>query len=346
MAILIFIDAPDPDNFMLVKAIFALFLGEDVKVVLTGRPVRFNANKSHQLWQWDLESSRMAQEASAARLKNFMRNLGVKVVEVYDGGIAPRTLVPHSVHFQEYYKFLDVDPLAAIRYTELSPQEELVEWILSRNDPVKVVVGGPMTGLRQVIERNPAVADKITEIHAMFATWGTKTLMDFGGEPRGAQQFNVACDPVSAHFILKGLKCPIYLMPSEVTRHAPIGFANVQALRDALPNNAGVNKLLALYAIWYDAAIRPRQDKNPEEMIYIHDIVSAFSLDAKLRNGIYDVVPIAVEEVPYLPDDRANWGTVRMRILKPDEPTNVYAAKGFVLNGELLYLKTLRDIFR
>jgi len=344
MPVLVFIDAPDPDNFVLVKGVHALFPDEDVKVALTGRPVRFNANKNHQLWQWDLESSRMAQEASAARLKNFMRNLGIGICDVYDGGIAPRTLVPHWLHFQEYYKFLDVDPLAALRYTELSPQEELVEWMLDQKS-VKVVVGGPMTGLRQVIERCPPVANVIAEVHAMFATWGTATLMDFGGEPRGAQQFNVACDPVSAHFILKGLKCPIYLMPTEVTRHPPIGFRTVQALREALPNNAGVNKLLLLYAIWYDAAIRPRQEKNPDEMIYIHDLVSAFSLDAGLRAAIYDVVPI-IAEVPYLPHEHAMWGTVQMRMAEPAETTNVYAAKGFVPGGEKLYLRTLHNIFQ
>ena len=86
MPILICIDAPDPDNFALVKGVKVLFPDEDVKVMLTGRPVRFKAKKDCQLWEWDYESSRMAQEASAARLKNFMRNLGVSVCEVYDGG--------------------------------------------------------------------------------------------------------------------------------------------------------------------------------------------------------------------------------------------------------------------
>ena len=345
MPILICIDAPDPDNFALVKGVKVLFPDEDVKVMLTGRPVRFKAKKDCQLWEWDYESSRMAQEASAARLKNFMRNLGVSVCEVYDGGIAPRTLVPHWIHFQEYYKFMDVDPLAALRYTELSPQQDLIDWIFEQRDLLKVVVGGPMTGLRQIIERCPPVADMISEVHAMFATWGIVELMDLDWEPRVAQQFNVACDPMSAHFILKGLKCPVYLMPTEVTRHPPIGFRTVQALREALPNNAGVNKFLALYAIWYDAAIRPRQEKNPDEMIFIHDLVSDLSLGEKLRNSIYDVTPVVVDEVPYLPSDRTIWGTVRMRIPEGAEKTNVYAAKGFLPGGEKLYLKTLYEIF-
>ena len=344
MDIVAFIDVPDPDNFVLVKGAAALFPDATIKIALTGRPVRFNADKSHQTWQWDYESSRMAQEASAARLKNFMRNLGVKVVDVYDGGIAPRTLVPHWIHFQEYYKFLDVDPLAALRYSELSPQEELVEWMLGRK--CHVVVGGPMTGLRQVVERHPAVADSIAEIHAMFATWGRVELMNFGDNARGAKQFNVACDPLSAHFVLKGLACPIYLMPTEVTRHPAIGFRNVQELRGKLPNNAGVNKLLALYAIWYDAAVRPRQDANPDEMIYIHDLVAAFSLVRELRETIYDVIPTIVEHVPHLPSESDQWGIVQMRPALATETTNIFAAQGFKPNGDVAYLSAMHDIFR
>ncbi len=344
MSIVIFIDAPDPDNFVLIKAIHALFPDDEMKVALTARPVKFYATKDHKTWEWDYQSSRMAQEASAARLKNFMKNLGVSVVDVYDGGIAPRTLVPHFIHFEEYYKFWDVDPIAALRYTELSPQEELVRFMLSRE--CKVVVGGPMTGLRQVIERNPEVAKKITEIHAMFATWGNVALMDFGGPPRGAQQFNVACDPMSANFILKGLSCPIYLMPTEVTRNSLIGFQNVQELRKALPVTAGVNKMLNMYLFWYDAAVKPRQDKNPEELIYIHDLVSAFSLKTELREKIYSVEPTIIESVPCLPNESSEWGIVKMRLAKKREKTNIFTATGFKEGGEKLYLEALYNVFK
>lgn len=341
-SVIVFIDAPDPDNFVLVKAAAALFPGCEMKIALTGRPVRFNSTREHANWHWDLQSSRMAQEASAMRLRNFMRNLGVRVTEVYDGGIAPRTLVPHWIHFAEYYKFLDVDPLAALRYSELEPQEELVEYMLSHE--CLVLVGGPMTGLRQVIERNPEVAEHISEVHAMYATWGNVSLMDFGAGPRGAMQFNVACDPASAYGILKGLRCPIYLMPTEVTRHVPVGFSNVQALRNALPKNGGVDKLMLLYAVWYDAAVKPRQEKNPEEMIYIHDLVSAFSAVPDLRNGMYSVLPTVIDAVPHLAHERDEWGVVKMHVALPGETTNVFVATGFKEGGERLYLETLYDI--
>lgn len=342
--ILAFIDAPDPDNFVLLAAVAKRFPDAEMNVVLTGRPVRFNADKSHPLWDYDMESSHMAQEASAVRARNFMRHFGVRIPRIYDGGIAPRTLVPHWVHFAEYYKFRDVDPLAALRYSELEPLEDLIREILTRkDDSVAVVVGGPMTGLDQMITRCPEVVSKFAEVHAMFATWGNVELMDMGGPPRGAKQFNTACDPSGAHRILMGLPCPVYLMPTEVTRVQEIGFLNAQKLREALPQNRGTNALYALYALWYDAAVRPRQQKNPAELIFIHDVVSAFSLDSELREQIYDVVPIEITSVPHLPNEAAKWGEVLMR--PADTPTNRFAAKGLKPGGAEIYLQTLHDLF-
>lgn len=351
--ILAFVDAPDPDNFVQLIALHKLYPQAHVHVVLTGRPVRFGATKEHQTWEWDGQSSRMAQEASAARIKNFLRHFGVSVTRVFDGGIAPRTLVPHHIHFAEYYKFLDVDPLAAIRHSELEPQEELVKILLTLPEAsVPVAVGGPMTGLHQLIVRCPDVVKSFKEVHAMFATWGSVSLMQFDDKPRGAVQFNAACDPQAAHAILKGLTCPIYLMPTEVTRVKEIGFENAQKLREALADNAGTRALYNLYALWYDAAVLPRKAKTPDEQIYIHDLVAAFSLNEELRRAIYNVVPVEIVSVPHLPNEAAGWGTVVMKSLLPadastDAPapvSNVYAAVGLTPGGAAKYLETLKSV--
>jgi inosine-uridine nucleoside N-ribohydrolase len=346
--ILAFIDAPDPDNFVQLLALIRLNPNAELAVVLTGRPVRFGATKDHKTWEWDYQSSRMAQEASAVRARNFLKNFGVSIVKVYDGGIAPRTLVPHWVHFAEYYKFLDVDPLQAIRHSELEPQEDLVKLILSYPEAsVKVAVGGPMTGLRQVIERNPEIISRFKEVHCMFATWGNVALMQFDDKPRGALQFNVACDPLSSNFILMGLDCPIYLMPTEVTRVKEIGFVNAQALREILPDNKGTRALYNLYALWYDAAVKPRQDKNPDELIFIHDVVAALSLDEPTRNAIYNVVPVSIVSAPCLPSkaEIGDWGKVEMKKRKKVNSARPrYAAVSLTEGGAAKYLETLRKI--
>ena len=342
--ILSLVDAPDPDNFVQQVALHKLNPGATIHVALTGRPVKFNAQPEHKTWEWVVRDSRMAQEVSAMRMRNFLKHFGVNVSRVFDGGIAPRTLVPHHIHFEEYYRYLDVDPLAAIAYSELDPQEELVKLLLACPEKsVKVAVGGPMTGLYQLIVRNPEVASRFKEIHAMFATWGKVELMQFGDKPRGALQFNAACDPQAAHAVLTGMDVPIYLMPTEVTRVKEIGFANAQALRQALPANRGTGALYMLYAAWYDAAVKPRQDKDPNELIYIHDVVAAFSLDAELRKAIYKVVPIETPIVPHLPNEKADWGKVIMK--ETTGESKLFAATGLTEGGAAKYLETLRRIF-
>ena len=346
--ILAFIDAPDPDNFVQLVALSRLNPDADVHVALTGRPVRLDATRDHQNWQWDPRDSRMAQEASAARVKNFLKFFGINVVKVYDGGIAPRTLVPHWIHFAEYYKFLDVDPLLALRHSELDSQEDLAKLVLSLPEKsVSVAVGGPMTGLHELIVRCPEVQSRFREVHAMFATWGNVELMQFGDTPRGALQFNVACDPVAAASVLLGLECPVYLMPTEVTRVAEIGFLNAQKLRASLPDNEGTRALYHLYALWYDAAVKPRQDKNPAELIFIHDLVAALSLDEELRNSIYEVTPVRITSVPHLPHEHKDWGKVLMKKSRRSASTSHqrFAALSLKQDGAQKYLATLHRIF-
>lgn len=347
--IVAFVDAPDPDNFLLLIALCKLNPDAEVHVVLTGRPVRFGASKEHATWQWDQQSSIMAQEASALRIKNFLRHFDVPqsvTARVFDGGIAPRTLVPHFVHFAEYYKFFDVDPLAAIRHSELESQEELAKLILALPEKsVEVVVGGPMTGLYQLMVRCPDVVSRFKEVHAMFATWGNVELMQFGDKPRGALQFNVYCDPQAAHSVLMGLPCPVYLMPTEVTRVKEIGFQNAQALRAALPDTPGTRALYNLYALWYDAAVKPRQDKNPDELIFIHDLVAALSLSPALRKEIYHVVPVRICSVPHLPNEAADWGKVVMKQTRNGKTVNRFAATRLTAGGAAAYHAVLKRIF-
>lgn len=341
-----FVDAPDPDNFAQIIALFKLNPDAEIYICLTGRPVRFGASRDHATWQWDPQSSLMAQEASALRVKNFLRHFGINVTRVFDGGIAPRTLVPHHIHFAEYYKFFDVDPLQAIRHSELESQEELAKLILAQPEgSVEVAVGGPMTGLYQLMVRCPQVLSRLKEIHAMFATWGDVALMQFDDKPRGALQFNVACDPQAAHAVLMGVPCPVYLMPTEVTRVKEIGFVNAQALRAALPDTPGTRALYNLYCAWYDAAVAPRQAKDPNELIFIHDLVAALSLNAELRNKIYDVQPIRITSVPHLGTESGDWGKVIMKKTRKGPSVNRFAARTLRPGGAEVYLETLKRIF-
>jgi len=81
-----------------------------------------------------------------------------------------------------------------------------------------------------------------------------------------------------------------------------------------LPNTPANQKLYNLYAIWYDAAVKPRGDR-----IYIHDVCSAFALyDYESDGGpmddgdaIYEFMNVDCT-IPHLANQE-NWGTITMK---------------------------------
>lgn len=332
MNIINFIDAPDPDNFVQLLAARRAFPDARQYCALTGRPVSLDADKDTPKWLWNEKESRLAQAVSAQRILNFTEEYGFGLYP-YDGGVAPRTLVPHHLHFKEYYKFDDVDPLMGVA-NQMLEQEYLVE-LLGEED-FYAVVGGPMTGLAQCLARNPEIADKCKGVFAMFGTWGDVDLMSLDDKPRGALQFNVACDPFAAHMVLTGLNCPIYMIPSECTRVEEISFEDSEAFADfASPGNKG---LVNLYHKWYEAACKPRGER-----IYIHDVCSAFALYDDLMfdpvmspESTYKFEPVHVE-VPHLPRDRKKWGTMT---IQKTATSNVFCATEVDTERYMYLLKT------
>ena len=105
----IFVDCPDPDNFVLV--VCAALLRGARHVVLTGRPANFNVasrpfNPRTCARTPDEvdgpEDGRSALRASAAHLRRFARSQGIVDLRLYDGGVAATALVAHAEHVHEY----------------------------------------------------------------------------------------------------------------------------------------------------------------------------------------------------------------------------------------------------
>jgi len=329
--VLVAIDAPDPDNLALLRVAQTMFGADNILgVLLTGRPINFKATKETPIEEWDYNHSRTALLASAARLKNFLRGYGNGTsLEVFDGGIAPRTLVPHWLHFLDYYRFLDVDPLQAICVPELDSLEKLA-LILSEHN-FDVLVGGPMTGLARLLQRFPELHNYITSVHAMYATLGNVDLMNFGDKPRGAKQFNVACDPFAGRYVTEALDCPFYFVTSDCTRQDAIGFATPTMLRQHLADTPGNKRLVDLYTIWFANAVEPRK-----EIIYIHDVCSAVSA-SPFRNEVYEFTPMRITSFPHLPGEKDDWGKIEF---VPDANSNIHVATA--LNSPKKYLNILK----
>jgi hypothetical protein len=335
---LLAVDAPDPDNLALLRMSQTMFGEENILgVLLTGRPINFDASRDNKVptTQWNYDHSRVALKASAARLKNFIRGYGSNI-DVFDGGIAPRTLVPHHVHFKDYYMFMDNDPLRSVCVSELDPIEGLSAKIADQE--FSVLVGGPMTGLATLLQRFPDVASQISSVHAMYGFLGLEgnnKLMSFGEEPRGAVQFNVACDPFAGKYVVDALDCPMYFVTTDCTKREEIGFQTPSELTKCLEDTPGNRMLGQLYNIWFANAIEPRK-----EIIYIHDVCAAMSA-SEHGTEIYGFTPMAVSRFPTLPQEKKDWGVMEFR---PDESSNIHVSTE--LRSPELYRKLLNEQLR
>ena len=336
---LIAMDSPDPDNLALAEMAMNLYGKENIYgVLLTGRPINFDATKETSIGDWNYDHSRLALKASASRIKNFLRAYDADAdddahVDVFDGCVAPRTLVPHWVHFLDYYKFMDYDPLRAVAVPEMDGIEKLAKKI--GGEDFSVLVGGPMTGLATLLERFPPLANQVTSVHAMYGTLGEVKLMALGDKLRGAKQFNVACDPRAGKFVTEALDCPIYFITSECTRDDAIGFETPSKLSELLEDTEGNRHLLGLYNIWFANAVEPRK-----ENLYIHDACAAISASEQ-GEDVYDFSQMKITEFPTMPKDEENWGTIEF---KPDDDSNIHVATR--LKNPKLYLDMLKKYLK
>ena len=106
---IVFVDCPDPDNFVLVVA--ANLLRGCTRVVLTGRPANFGVASrpfsvrtcARAADEVDVESdSVLALRATAAHLKSVAASQGCSELRIYDGGVAPDAPVAHAEHVHEF----------------------------------------------------------------------------------------------------------------------------------------------------------------------------------------------------------------------------------------------------
>lgn len=115
--VILFIDAPDPDNAAAALALWRHVMQEGkrgcLRIVLTGRPVDLRTSKRlgdslpisnqilRQSWETDVpEHAERLLEDSAQRLANYLHKCGVphNAYVIYHGGIAPEAPLSDAVH--------------------------------------------------------------------------------------------------------------------------------------------------------------------------------------------------------------------------------------------------------
>ncbi len=354
--ILIAADAVDPDNLALVAGAGILYPDANVRLLLTGRPVNESgvtrqSPPREQFNNADPARSRQLQVRNAARFVEFARRFDVDLA-VFDGGIAPRTLVPHWVHKDETQTFGDT-PEDAESNSRLQTRDALVREILASENPViDIIVGGPMTALRALFEEAPELIPFVHCCTAMFANWGPGSLMSLGGARTPFQQFNAAIDPTSANWILTGAPFPILLVPTETTKVPEITFGSIDALVAALPDTDRAKALVDLYRVWWNVAGLANRGG-----IIIYDLAPLMALDPELCGQIFQVVPVEVKASTHLPYElipeesrpttnaAARWGEVYLTKLEAGTPSTRFATLPELANGGAeIYLRTLHRI--
>lgn len=265
---LVFADYVDPDNIL---AILASVQKERTAVVLTGRLASPDDNAP--IDSGDFRHSVKLACGAAKWYRDFFTALGINL-DLFYGGVAPKTLVPHRVHTKESDLFNGFDSATVYQFEGLSALKNLIE----DSGGVRILLAGPATGVQYVFdylfEFVPNLIDQVKEVHAMYGTWGDVELMNLGGDKsRGGKQFNVACHPSAGRWMLDMFKgVPTYLYTTETTRVKEIGFANPQEMRQKVGSSSIVSQaMLNQYDVWYRLAVKPRQEKNPNELLFTHD---------------------------------------------------------------------------
>lgn len=297
------IDGTDPDNFAALWALAHMYPGQTYHVLLTGRPTAAKMAPRHHSIP---DAEREVQEVNAGRLYELARRLDVDVV-VYDGGVAPRTLIPHHTHLAEA-SF----PNKGIR-TPLAPTHSLADFILELDHEEWVaVLGGPATGLVRLASCHPEAACRITHVHAMLGALDVELTPLAGRESSKAlKQFNLAADPLSARALLEW-ECPVFLYPSDVTRVPAIGYTlgDLQRVLDP-PSSPAAELLFRLYSVWNQVVVAPRH-----EPLYLHDLAPVFGTNTAWRDAIYNGKAFQSASVPTSPGSHADWGSLQLHGVK------------------------------
>jgi len=335
--LLIDADAVDPDNPVLTALAGLLFPEHKIRLLLSGRPVDETVTKEKfpkPCAEWFQEGnparSRQLQVRNAARFVAFCERFGVEL-RVYDGGIAPKTLVPHWVHKDETVIFGDT-PEDAETNSRLRTRQELADEIMAAENPViYLITGGPETGNHLFFTEHPECMPFVQEEIGMLANWGAGSLMDLGGGRCTLQQFNVACDPIAARWSLIEAPWPVLLVTTETTKQPDICFGSLDALRAALPDTDVAAAIVDLYKVWWDTANLANRGG-----IIIYDLAPLFALDEILRDQIFQVTRVSIDQV-------TDKGEVYMT--PTDVMTNRWATQPELQpDGAELYLRTFHNL--
>ncbi len=312
--VVVAVDPSDTDNLELAIGALRWFGPDNTHILLTGRAAMDprivkklaeeigarggNPIREIPITEWSAEFSEVLLQASALRFKKLLRLFDCTDQPIFHGGIAAKPKVPHAIHMDDLFGFGDItgEDVGEIEkglvYTDA--QETLAASLNEK--PFVVFLGGPATGVEQLLRSYPHLYQGLRGVFAQYASLGNVKGMQWDGRSERAQ-FNVMLDAVAGKNLCGEItekNIPLFFLPTDVTRRNEIGFGVPDMVEGILRMSPGIQELARQRRKWYEAAIRTRNG----EVLLTHDMSTLFlylQLQGELPK-VYETSPAIITE--------------------------------------------------
>jgi hypothetical protein len=311
-----------------------------IGVSIVGRPVA--ANREDPITSKDPRASAEIRKAGAAQFAGMLKRAGRGHIPVFEGLIAPYTVVPHNVHIDE----IDQDFMRdrAAERLLAGGIAEAVDLLATVEGPIHFVCGGPLSDVAYFM-RDERLKSNLGLLTAQLGNFSSGEVKNFAG---GRKQFNAACDPQAAHKVLFEYPNAVIMVPTEITRHPQLAFNDPEDLITSLlrpPAGKMDDSVIQLQLKSLDQGLYelkrayegvfPVMMESRGEPIYVHDIHPAILksyLLERLKNeplilerdiwwaGPYALSRVAVTAAPCEQAERERWGEIDIRFDESAEP--------------------------
>lgn len=313
--VVVIIDGPDPDNYVMALAATSSYFGMDVvAVIMTGRPV--SASHDDPAYGFNPDASRAVRRDNALHAKGMLMRHGREHIPVFQGLRAPFSTVSHKVHIHE--RVTDIHDDAHQGHMLAGDIDDAVAYLAGLEGTLHVICGGPLTDLAYLMQQ-PILSQKLGIVTAQLGMFGFGDVKTIAG---GRRQFNALADPTAVHQVLHEYPEALYMLPTDITKHADHGFDHPDQLTELLgASSAGREVALMYQAAWF-SMWKPRGER-----IFVHDVHPAILMKDLLRLspphhqavhmmsrgvrvGPYRISPAGVLHVPHEAREMERWGEI------------------------------------
>lgn len=356
--VVVVVDGPDPDNYICILAALSQFFGMNLAaVIMTGRPVCIA--QGAKPYEFNPAASHAVNRDNALHAKGTLMRHGGEHVPVFEGGWATYSTIEQARHIHE--RVTDVWDDAHAGHILSGNIKDAIRYLADLPGTLHFVCGGPLTDVAHLLYQ-PMLQDKFGILTAQLGMFGFTNITLLGG---GRKQFNSTADPKAVYDVLFDYEGPVYLLSSDFTKLPELAFHSPEEV-EALVNSSKMEEVAMMYRQAWPHMWGPRgipahmHDFHPAELMSyllstspLHH--TQFSLTGD-QIGRYEVKPVGIESVPYLPHEIDRWGEIDLGPFTPNSRPR-FVTTGIetnqhkyiiaqALNSPVLSPKKRRKLFR